>query len=96
MQHDTKEGYTCDLSYVLLRVYKHPSTHADIHTQDLALNYRSNSTPLTPQATTAATIEAWAVAMVGEAIDMAAAIHCAMEDMDSLASSEILPQDPNI
>ena len=41
-------------------------------------------------------MEAWAMAVAGEATDTDAVTRGAMEDMDSLASTEILPQVPNI
>ena len=47
---------------VVTRGYKHPSTCADIHTQDLVLNSKPDSPPLTPCAITATTMEAWATA----------------------------------
>lgn len=41
--------------------------------------------------------EAMAMTLVMEALDMAAiATHSSMDDMDFLASVEILPQEPNI
>lgn len=107
-----------DLSHVLLRVYKHPSTYADIHTQDPTSNSKPNLPPLTPQATTATTTEAWATDLVAlvawamamavdaaasadwalamEAVDMASTVHHGLEDVDSLASTEILSQTPYI
>ena len=39
------QGYTCDLSHALTRVYKHPSTCADIHTQVLALTANQTHPP---------------------------------------------------
>ena len=105
-----------DLSHVLLRVYKHASMYADIHTQDPALNSKPNSPPLTPRATTATTTEAWATDLVAlvawamamavdaaastdwalamEAVDMASTAHPGLEDVDPLASTEILPRSP--
>ena len=47
---------------VVSRVYKHPSASADIHTQDLVLNSKPDSPPLTPCAITATTTAAWATA----------------------------------
>ena len=46
----------------MTRGYKHPSARADIHTQDLVLNSKPDSPPLTPCAITATTTEAWATA----------------------------------
>ena len=42
--------------------YIRPSARADIHTQDLVLNSKPDSPPLTPWAITATTAEAWATA----------------------------------
>lgn len=38
----------------------------------------------------------WAMAVAMEATDMAAAVHHTMEDMDSPASTKLLPQELNI
>ena len=87
---------TRDLSQALSKVCKHPSTHTDIHTQGLALSNQPNSKLLTPWATMAATLEAWALAVAEEAADTAAATPSAREDTGSLPSTQILPQEPNI
>ena len=46
----------------MTRVYKHPSSSADIDTQDLVLNSKPDSPSLTPCAITATTTVAWATA----------------------------------
>lgn len=38
----------------------------------------------------------WAMAVPTEATDMAGAVHHSMEDMDSPASTKLLPQELNI
>ena len=120
--NDTKEWPQVS-PRVVTRGYKHPSARADIHTQDLVLNSKPDSPPLTPCAITATTTEAWAtatealaawalavavdaaasadwasalaleamdVALDLEALDMATiAAHLPLEDMDSLASTDI-------
>ena len=70
---------------VVTRGYKHPSTCADIHTQDLVLNSKPDSPPLTPCAITATTMEAWATATealaawaLAVAVDVAASTGWAM------------------
>lgn len=69
-------------------------------TKKIGPQYRNTLTTLTPWATTAATMETWAVAVAastdgagagaGEATDMAAIVPVTVEDTDLLASTEYL------
>ena len=98
--NDTKEWPQVS-PRVVTRGYKHPSTCADIHTQDLVLNSKPDSPPLTPCAITATTMEAWATATealaawaLAVAVDAAAsagwATALASEAMDVALVSEAL------